>query len=870
MKLKLVRFGTAAMAAIALVLGGCGGGGGGGGAATDTGSATGTQAALVAAAAQPSNDTSVNPAAAFSVLQAANVPAFDASTGPQKVNFAVFSGGKVNSSIALGSVSFAIAKLVPGTNDNPDQWVNYIYRTETAAAGVGPNGTPALPKALQATVDPKLTGTAAANQLVLNPDGYYTYTFSTNIKDPTKTNNVVFEPNRTHRVAIQLSYTNAAGELVRVNPSFDFTIDANGKSVPVTDPAKTRKMVDVASCNGCHQKLALHGGGRVDTQYCVMCHNPGTTDANSGNVVTFSTMVHKIHAGKLLASKGEDYAIWGFNNTKVDFAEVGFPQDLRNCATCHSGANPKTPQGDNWKTKPSREACLTCHTSGPGSDWYNIHFALNGNQDPNAPDTLLGINACVGCHRPGTAISPERVHFNQAQTNAALYKMNIESAVYDPAARVVNVKYFLSNPAAGNSAYNLVTSDCTYTGTASPCVPPSGTNNTKFGNLRFYLAYQNMVGQPTGVTEFSAYNNGGGNANAYATAGTNDGSNHYTVKIPVPADVPGVSVAAGTARVVSIGQVKEPKLEAKSIADPRPPVSPVQYVNVGVQNTYLDIPLTGTLVPRRAVVSTEKCNACHGLLGTQSASNTAPGGNAFHGGARNIVEACVTCHDPNRVSSTVMTNGLSLNESYQFKRMIHGIHGNSMRTYPFTHGNPVAGQFDDAGKLLTAGTFLASQSVTISGTPTVVIPAGTAVAAGSTFQTIADMITAAARALGYTGAAVAPAENYGAEVAYPDETLNCNACHVDNSYQVDRGTLGAVVSKPAGVTDPMKWLVISPKAASCTSCHDSPKAIGHVTSFGNASFGNRTQAESLQIQEICADCHAGGGFKGVDIVHGLK
>jgi hypothetical protein len=34
-----------------------------------------------------------------------------------------------------------------------------------------------------------------------------------------------------------------------------------------------------------------------------------------------------------------------------------------------------------------------------------------------------------------------------------------------------------------------------------------------------------------------------------------------------------------------------------------------------------------------------------------------------------------------------------LNESYQFKRMIHGIHGNSKRLYPFTHGNKVVGAF---------------------------------------------------------------------------------------------------------------------------------------------------------------------------------
>ena len=66
-------------------------------------------------------------------------------------------------------------------------------------------------------------------------------------------------------------------------------------------------------------------------------------------------------------------------------------------------------------------------------------------------------------------------------------------------------------------------------------------------------------------------------------------------------------------------------------------------------------------------------------------------------------------------------------------------------------------------------------------------------------------------------------------------------------------------------------VLISPKAASCTACHDSPAAMGHVTSFGAATFANRTQAESLQVQEICADCHASGiGFKAVDIVHDQK
>ncbi len=144
------------------------------------------QQTLSTAAAQASNDTAINPTAAFTVLQAAGLPAVTVNS-PPKVNFAVFTGGKVKSDLALSNVTFVIAKLVPGSNGDPDKWVNYVYRAETATAGVGPNGKPVLATALQATSDTKQTGTAAAAQLVYNPDGYYTYTFTTDIKNPTKT-----------------------------------------------------------------------------------------------------------------------------------------------------------------------------------------------------------------------------------------------------------------------------------------------------------------------------------------------------------------------------------------------------------------------------------------------------------------------------------------------------------------------------------------------------------------------------------------------------------------------------------------------------------------------------------------------------------
>ena len=297
-------------------------------------------------------------------------------------------------------------------------------------------------------------------------------------------------------------------------------------------------------------------------------------------------------------------------------------------------------------------------------------------------------------------------------------------------------------------------------------------------------------------------------------------------------------------------------------------------MNVAVQHASQEFVISGPLNPRRQIVATEKCNVCHGSLGTTSGSNTLA--NAFHGGGRTTVEACVVCHDPNRMSATVMTNGIAMQESYQFKRMIHGIHGNGKRVFPFTSGNRVSGQFNDLGVLLTDGVFLSNYSVTVGGTPKVVVTAGTAVPAGESLTTITDLINTQATAAGYTGAPIAEPINFAEHAPWPGMAIganakNCTACHVDDSYKIDRGIVGAVVSKPAGELDPRKWDVISPKAATCTSCHDSSKAIGHVTSWGLASYGNETQAQSAWgSKELCIDCHAPGGFKAVDVVHGLQ
>jgi len=224
MKKSLIQWSAALMLLAAFA--GCGGGGGD--SAGQPGSSTPLADAIGKAAALPSNDTAVNASASFAVLQNAGVPAVTVNS-PPVVKFVVFSDGKVKTGLTTANTRFAIAKLLPGISGAPDQWVSYVTKQVAGKPGFGPGGSPALASAPQASTD-----TAVAAQLVYNAEGYYTYTFSTDIKSVT---GISYEPNRTHRVAIQLSYKNDAGENVLVNPYFDFTI-VDGKSVVVTDPAR--------------------------------------------------------------------------------------------------------------------------------------------------------------------------------------------------------------------------------------------------------------------------------------------------------------------------------------------------------------------------------------------------------------------------------------------------------------------------------------------------------------------------------------------------------------------------------------------------------------------------------------------------------
>jgi len=178
--------------------------------------------------------------------------------------------------------------------------------------------------------------------------------------------------------------------------------------------APRRQVVALDNCNSCHGNIALHGGSRRNTEFCVLCHNPNTTDAARRTAATlpaesvnFKTMIHKIHTGE---ENTTDFTVFGFGGTGINFNEVLFPGDRRDCAKCHVNNSYNLPlpatviasQSPRDWIKPTMEpvsgACLSCHTTKSAA----AHASLN-----TSPS--LG-EACDVCHGPSAEFNINKMH----------------------------------------------------------------------------------------------------------------------------------------------------------------------------------------------------------------------------------------------------------------------------------------------------------------------------------------------------------------------------------------------------------------------------------------------------------------------------
>jgi len=516
--------------------------------------------------------------------------------------------------VANSNIRFTLAKLVPGTNGDANRWQSYINAPTTQVATAERANT-------------------SGGVFTDNRDGTYSYKLSFRLDSVTTPLAVPYEPALTHRIAMQVAGND--------DNAFQDFIPAGGS------PTLTRNIVINNSCNECHIKLGLHGGDRIAVQYCVTCHNPGSTDPASGNTVDFKVMIHKIHYGEELPSvqAGGSYKI-----ASNDYSTVVFPQDVRfsgrpgdTCTKCHKTGD--AANSGNYLTVPTKEACGSCHDrtsfTAPAPSGYTLHSG--GAQADNS--------SCASCH-PGTGSpaggkSIEAAHQLPEQIAAAKFKYNIISITdqddnlqIDPGDRV-KVTFSVTDPSNANTPYNIRAD--------APFYPVTGAKTLNILIGWDTRDYTNTGSDRTPAQPISI------NALTSATAA---GGGSFTVTSPVaiPATVTGSGVVAIEGHPAAQ-------------ADPTNPASPYD-VRVPVKNVFQTFAITGSsAIARRSVVDINKCNLCHGNL-------------SLHGNNRTgEIQVCVICHNGNATDINRRPAGApsgtvdnKREEAIDFKYMIHAIH----------------------------------------------------------------------------------------------------------------------------------------------------------------------------------------------------
>lgn len=594
------------------------------------------------------NSSTLNPVSGATSLSATidsvTIPSSSSTGGVPVIKFTV-TDQNGNGVTGLTGMRYIVSKLIEAADGEPSYWQSYINTTATKEAG-DPGTEADGTTAVQATTE---NDTSSGGTLTELGNGEYRYTFATDLSAVTtaagKALDVTYEPSLTHRFAIQVSTTNSVGDTIYANPTYDFQ-PSSGRTTGIT----TREMALTSSCNECHGTLAMHGGGRVEVKYCVTCHNPGTTDPNSGNVLDMALMVHKMHRGASLPSVSDgdaSYTIWGYNDAEHDYSTVVFPQDVRHCEKCHDPSDTdNSPDAGNYASVPYIRACNGCHDDivfdgSTPEDWQTAH---TGGVATNAD--------CATCHGGSGATVDGRIsgaHVINTEVYAEYFQYNIIRVENTAPGEYPSVTFSVTNPIDGTT-YGIK-SDPQWTGSGTITVKlawdTADYNNTDSGS--------GDVGNPAQPVSING-----------ETASTDNGDGTFTVTstIAIPDD------ATGSGVVMIDGRPVEDFDGDGTYSDRVPVTNAVSYFAI----------TDSTATERREVVSIDKCNNCHGFL-------------TLHGSNRNNkIEACVICHNPNATDIVVRpavtddddddvyddftATGIDSKreESIDFKYMIHAIH----------------------------------------------------------------------------------------------------------------------------------------------------------------------------------------------------
>lgn len=567
-----------------------------------------------------------------------------------------------------------------------------------------------------------------------------------------------------------IGYASTNYEFIRtpVDLIYDW-IPATGRAIKATDTdVEQREIVNVAACASCHNKFTFHGGnalkgwgsGRQETRQCVVCHTDqrkfgrasSTPDVNGNftgstyatndlsadgkqSLLDFPVMIHKIHMG-------EELTRTGYNIAGVSPNHVKYPQLITNCAKCHSGDTTKpdgsantvtkldgtvvqmaTPQGNNWNTKPNRQACGACH------DGINFNTGLG--------KTLAGATTGHGAGGVGGAQANDAM-CSTCHTSAAIKKAHVavtplsrtnvlfaDCASFGTCSGNNNAAWLAANPnnlpeGAIKPTYDI--KSVSRNVDKRPVMvfrilqngvrkdfnaAPSGKTNAELSDLEMW---DNFMGAPSayfvfavpqdGITTPADFNasvsgylrsiwNGKAAGTGAGTLTGPDTDGYYTVTltgVTVPDNAVMLTGGLGyTYSTPSTMPLTQTNLTAYPVTDATAngllgsadiaaagnAFQPNKTGGLIVVAPDVQVVATG-FTGRREIVDDKRCNNCHQELGAFNQSQ-------FHGGQRNDGSTCSWCHTPNRSSQ-----GWSVDST----NFVHAIHGALKREKNFTYYAP--------------------------------------------------------------------------------------------------------------------------------------------------------------------------------------
>ncbi|MFP6583621.1 MAG: OmcA/MtrC family decaheme c-type cytochrome [Candidatus Hydrogenedentota bacterium] len=490
-------------------------------------------------------------------------------------------------------IEFMMAALERVSVGTPFEYRSYSTVLED------PDGDPASgDEAIQAAYDP-----AGISGLTQNSEGVFTFKFAKALPGD-------YDRSATHQLG---------AEIVRFSVSDQRTYMANLAMPfrPDGQPvAAVRDMVSQEACNSCHTQLTANEGLRTEIQLCILCHSSQSTDAETGNSLHFAELIHKIHRGSMLPSlliDSEPYQIHGIANALVDYSTVDYPQDIRNCVSCHTDA----PQAHFYETAPTMVGCQSCHDR----VWYGTFSTKPASFSMHPGGVQENNSQCALCHSPeGNGQAPVALsHLFPVDTPGAPgLALAITGIVTSPGTEGTRVEIaFTARDKDDASIPNLSTIERVSATIAWPVAEYQST-------------VHEVIASSDGPSEGTLITHG-------------DGSYNFTFAAELP-------VTEENAFVVS--------LEGRRSFQHRG----VTYKQGATQSEPISFSPEATIPSfRRSIVLDQKCNVCHLEL-------------RAHDELRVGVDNCVMCHNPNSSDESSRPFELLPPETINFKEMIHRIH----------------------------------------------------------------------------------------------------------------------------------------------------------------------------------------------------